>query len=85
MQMNATELVCHSLRLCKDLDDYFAKQRFNINNSIPFSHLPINAQLNDRIRILLKKRIDESMSRKERLKSIWNSLANNNSNQEQTK
>jgi hypothetical protein len=66
------QLVCHSLRLISILDEYF----YSASNRPAFNHcLPQNATLSERMKILLKNRIEEQANRKERLKLAWSSLS----------
>jgi len=65
------KLVCHSLRLISILDDYF----YSVSNQPAYNNcLPRNATLGERMKILLKNRIEEQTNRKERLKLAWSSL-----------
>ncbi|RNA12774.1 hypothetical protein BpHYR1_043118 [Brachionus plicatilis] len=63
-------LVCHSVKSVADLNGYL-----NVMAPIMANCLPINAHVNDRVKILLKNKSDEHQDRRNRLKSVWNELS----------
>lgn len=64
-------LECYSLRLVPQLEDYFV---YSKNAQFYENFLPNRSSLNDRIKILMEKRIDEQSSRKDRLKKMWSEV-----------
>jgi len=68
---NVPLLICHSLRLIPQLEDFFA---YNSTTQYYPSYLPVRSGLNDRINILMEERIDEQSARKDRLKKMWSEI-----------
>lgn len=67
---NVSKLFAHTLRLIPKLEDYFIIGNDNLYSN---SYLP-NCGLNERMKILMRQRINEQFHRKDRLSINWSKL-----------